>query len=812
MKSTLTVFCLLLLSVFVLHASEGAVTPLKNPALNPVRVLEADPHPPLTLVKDGELQFAVYFDPKAPEAPRYRRAAEVLREAFWRCTGKIPALLSTAEEVASNREKKMIFLGDSEYARTEGINMKQIPVQGFELKTFPGGVVIAGKSTGTVFGVYDFIERYLGCRFFMPTEIGSVWPACRDLSISPARYRDEPYVINREQGWFIATAFGYDNKVRWEKYFGKDYQKPIAGLPEEIGKAIPEPNRMHEVFRTGTALRYRAVHNPHAPMLIKAFPDKVREFFYKAPNGTLYAPAEVGGNGIPLMDITNLELADAIVEEWVQLLQNGKSKLWGNRQTRETNADFVTFGQCDAEIPITDLRDHSVFKEVGSSYPNLYARFHKHLAQKLKEKLPGTRLSLMAYASYSTPPTLERYRNWPDNVELQICTGDIPGIIRNPKVREGWQKRIQAWEEVLGHPVGSAWFYGIPNNVFARAVAPEYTAEAIRSLGFGRTEVFYDFYGHFEWCYYFSAYTMYRGLWNPNFNAKAAIDEHWNLFYGPEAGPLLKEFHDELIRCFEQYVVATENRDALYPLESLEKIQKLLHEAEKKLAPDSVEMKRFRVLAEPWDKAIYGQMARIRFQRPDYPVAKVGDGEMTIDGKLSEKVWSSTPDMPVFHPNGYPIEEDPRLSMKMLYGKKGLYLAFRMGYAPVIKTEGDIWKNDTVEVFLAPGKEITRYHQYAVDTRNEQWFGSRTVAPIGTPYMKQVADFQSAVFVGKDFWSLEMFIPYESLKVDPPSAGDVWHGNFVRSRITSLPNQYHGSTMSIGNNHNYTQFGTLTFR
>ena len=180
----------------------------------------------------------------------------------------------------------------------------------------------------------------------------------------------------------------------------------MAGLPEEIGKAIPEPNRMHEVFRTGTALRYRAVHNPHAPMLIKAFPDKVREFFYKAPNGTLYAPAEVGGNGIPLMDITNLELADAIVEEWVQLLQNGKSKLWGNRQTRETNADFVTFGQCDAEIPITDLRDHSVFKEVGSSYPNLYARFHKHLAQKLKEKLPGTRLSLMAYASYSTPPRL----------------------------------------------------------------------------------------------------------------------------------------------------------------------------------------------------------------------------------------------------------------------------------------------------------------------------------------------------------------------------------------------------------------------
>lgn len=59
------------------------------------------------------------------------------------------------------------------------------------------------------------------------------------------------------------------------------------------------------------------------------------------------------------------------------------------------------------------------------------------------------------------------------------------------------------------------------------------------------------------------------------------IDEHWNLFYGPEAGPFLKEFHRLLKKNFIEYCVPSDEAVPSYPPAEIDKMEKMLKEAEK---------------------------------------------------------------------------------------------------------------------------------------------------------------------------------------------------------------------------------------
>ena len=95
--------------------------------------------------------------------------------------------------------KKAIFLGDSEEARKAGIDVSAMKRDAFAIVAEPNRVLIAGrddpkedthkavysKHTGvwaqlhehaTLFGVYEFLERYVGVRMYFPGELGTIVP------------------------------------------------------------------------------------------------------------------------------------------------------------------------------------------------------------------------------------------------------------------------------------------------------------------------------------------------------------------------------------------------------------------------------------------------------------------------------------------------------------------------------------------------------------------------------------------------------------------------------------------------------------
>jgi len=77
----------------------------------------------------------------------------------------INVILPVSEQplVAKWDAKKMLVIGDCELTKKEGLDGTKLPVGGFEIKTFVGGVFIVGNGNeGLENGVDAFLEYFLG--------------------------------------------------------------------------------------------------------------------------------------------------------------------------------------------------------------------------------------------------------------------------------------------------------------------------------------------------------------------------------------------------------------------------------------------------------------------------------------------------------------------------------------------------------------------------------------------------------------------------------------------------------------------------
>ena len=195
--------CLACLSLLCLNAAFALQ--LEKPSLNKVEFLEAGKHAPLQLVKNGELQFAIVYDPETETSTKSavrksgNLAAEALKDAFERSVGKVPAVLPpNSPELA--KYPLVIAVGDTPYSKALGIFPGKLPCEGYVVRTFGKGVVICGndgslvpgtyntmdwyryRMNGTANGAYDFCERVLGMRYYY-AGIGTVAQPFKNLEL-----------------------------------------------------------------------------------------------------------------------------------------------------------------------------------------------------------------------------------------------------------------------------------------------------------------------------------------------------------------------------------------------------------------------------------------------------------------------------------------------------------------------------------------------------------------------------------------------------------------------------------------------------
>ena len=761
--------------------------------LTPIREKKAPAGAPLRLVEGGKLRFAIVTD----DARRDKKAIDLLREVFAKTVGSEPAVLKPSDAPKADLPLRLVLAADA-----------ALPPEGFSIKTSAKALEISGHA---YYGALDFAERFMGVRWYFPGENGSIYPVCRDLTVAPVWYEDAPYFQSRG-GKYFAWVSLRDSKQseKWAPYMGHVDIKDTAFVDR---------------WRDGGSLAGGGSHSPRPECMAKSHPDKLKTIFYTSPQGKFWynAKAHIGN----VYNVLDLDFADLLVDDWKHYIDSGFNKAadrggFGGL----VNDTFVSFGVCDTYLPLGEVITHPVVKELNlitakdlardkdASMANIYARFYQHLGRRLEKELPGKRLFLLIYYNSKCASLDPRWR-LPSNIEVNVCDGRLPLRTRSPKHVEGVRTLFREWYEALGgRPALKAWLYSGPT-AFGRAVGPEFICEVPKVLGkyMGRGGLFYDFCGAGDlWHYYYSAYVGWRSQWNPDLDVDAAIDEMWDLCLGAKAGAKMKDFHRELKAAFIRYQACDESGQILpkYPMAVVDRLERILKEAEALVAPDGVEMKRFKLVADFWSEPLRQQRVMASYEPPVYDVHRILPEESpAVDGLPDEKLWAGVKPVPLI--DRFSGDSRPEAGvLKIAWDEKGVYALYE-SKAGAPKVGGTLYANDTLEFFFSPnlGKEV-RY-QLGFDAEGSEFTSQQRLLPIPQP-LNVEWKAKGHVYKAKTTaagWTAELFVPFSAFEEAAPKAYDSWNFNFA---VTDRNRNVSASSSLTGIAHNnLSMYGILRF-
>lgn len=164
------------------------------------------------------------------------------------------------------------------------------------------------------------------------------------------------------------------------------------------------------------------------------------------------------------------------------------------------------------------------------------------------------------------------------------------------------------------------------------------------------------------------------------------------------------------------------------------------------------------------------------FFPPRADVARAS-GPIAIDGRLEEADWRRAPALELTaHPT----------RVHLAYDDANLYAAAWMAEpnpaglraaatGPIAMT----WADDDFELFIDPGATRERFHRLFVNCAGTR-FTSRPAPGGGHDLSDGV--HTSAVFVGADYWAVELAIPWAEFGQGAPRSGEMWGLNAWRHR------------------------------
>ena len=104
------------------------------------------------------------------------------------------------------------------------------------------------------------------------------------------------------------------------------------------------------------------------------------------------------------------------------------------------------------------------------------------------------------------------------------------------------------------------------------------------------------------------------------------------------------------------------------------------------------------------------ELRALKSSAPSYIAQK--RGTIVLDGKLDEATWKRAVEMPIQFQNTEKIA-DVKAEARLLWDAQFLYAGFEVRdsniVAPVTARDGEVWRNDCVEIFLMPSQRFGTY-------------------------------------------------------------------------------------------------------
>jgi len=440
------------------------------------------------VVKEGKSAHVIVLQDGA--SPSEKAAAEELKSYVKACAGvELPITSGKPESGVP-----MIVVGCGPVAQSLGVapTLDQLGEQGYCLRAVPPHLVIAGTAAaGTLYGVRDFLEQYLGVRWYAPDVTKA--PQCNELALPVVDIIKKPVFAYRQTtyAWPGGTA---KFRARQGENAGS------GGADNEEGIQYAFDGICHTYFNFIS-------------------PD---EFFDAHPEYF----SEIGGvrrKAETQLCLTNPEVLDIVTERMLKRMADNPNA----RQHNFSQMDHYNYCQCPKCAEIN--------RQYGTRGGTQYW-FLNQLAERTSKAYPNKLIGTLAYMYTEEPP---KGLVMHPNVAVWLChmfpSCDSHPIATCPYNAE-YKRRGEAWSKICSHLY--VWHYIVDfahyYNPFPNFRAMAADMKFYRDLGV--EGMFLQGMG--EAGGEFGLLRPYYGmklLANPDQDPEALIQEFLEGYYGPAA-------------------------------------------------------------------------------------------------------------------------------------------------------------------------------------------------------------------------------------------------------------------------------------
>ena len=772
---------------------------------------------PVTLVNDGKAEAVIVIPDMSPRRKADKAAKELLEHIQKASGAKLPIAKSSEYEGGP-----AIFVGESEASKKAGFDAQGLGVEwfrvatghqslsliGYDAETFetvgPNGQKVAEKtdSQGTLFGVYDFLERYLGVRWYWPGEFGTIVPKRDDLVVEPLDYSDGPVM----------------------KYRRMHYLPEFHPFNKETTKLFRLTNdRLRQGSGSGVIVS-------HTQLWVNRYRDDHPEYFALQKDGSRDTH---GGHGSGHLSYANPEVlarhVASIKEFYEQGVDEGR-KWWKYNWPKQSHITVLP-NDCNwedhsEEAVKLNSRRRSIIPALDAN-TELVHHYYARLAEAMKQHWPEKWLFFGAYADYTLPPQTVTY---PGNAKCCVMLMDGPVYHKHPLIWRRWFNIIDQYIKMTGHPV-TVWHYPCwPESRRYEEVPflmPRLVAKWHREAK-GKVDGALVCQGNLRFPQdHLMVYSWFRSMWNPDFDVQAALAEYCRLCYGP-AAPAMEEYHDLIVSRVEdtpllespegrlRHMSSHEVYGHIFPKEARVRLQQLESQARSATPEGSLHRKRVEY-ATAAQKEFYQTGADIDtllLGNTSVLIAERGAPD-ALDGKVEDECWRQEGIRLNHIKTGDDAPVDSRAWLS--HDDDALYIAVRCDEpemdalaANAKERDGAVYLDDGIEIFICPQDDTSRYVQFVVNTEGVIFDGEKTaIAPY---HANRDFKIEAVVHKAESNWSLELKVPFSELGVDAPALGTAWRGNIIRNRGKNIKKGAYSFARTMGyGNHNPGFFGHFLF-
>lgn len=456
----------------------------------------------LTLVKNGVSRTAIYVPPAvmAPVTiniygPNYAREVQQQRlqesvQDLAACLRRISGVsipIHTRMPQAADRVGSPIFVGD--YAATVfgPFTMKTEFSQGWRLVVTQKGVGLQGETPeATTYAIYEILDR-LGCRWFMPGEIGEYLPSLQTIALPVMDLQQTPKIVTRSIVYGDA-AFKRRNR--------------LGGFPYIAGHALE---------------KYVS-----------------KEQLEQHPEWQ----AEIGGKrGLHFGEVGyrlcwgNPEVAAAVAEGIIATLD--KSYVQCISISPGDGANFCECAKCKA----LDAGDWDPAMQCVSA-TDRYVHFCNQIAERVAKKYPDVKLGFLAYVQYTRPPVREKLHPSlvPQLAPICYCRAHTYTDASCPS-RASIRPMLEGWKTATKHLAMYEYNYHLaeisaPFPMIARTVI-ELPIQYANGVTMWTPENISNYEAVLP-----GSYVGIRMSWHSTANPRAIVDNLYPTFYGAAGRPM----------------------------------------------------------------------------------------------------------------------------------------------------------------------------------------------------------------------------------------------------------------------------------